>query len=102
MQYGNSFQNFNNSKSFNTSDSGVSIGRWEAQSDDSVQKRDKPGRPILGAGARLNKGKSDAKKANIGEWESQNSSGWGSKPFNNGQKNRKGWEHDDRFENDYN
>ncbi|KAG5861709.1 hypothetical protein JTB14_036471 [Gonioctena quinquepunctata] len=63
----------------------------------------KHGRPILGAGARLNKNKMNNESTS--NW--RDGSGWGSKPKGGwgdnkkGPKTSKGWEHDDRFENDY-
>lgn len=57
----------------------------------SFKKKENPGRPILGAGARFIKNKSEENSTNKFP-----SSGRSQKkvPF-------KGWEHDDRFENDY-
>ncbi|KYB26290.1 hypothetical protein TcasGA2_TC009812 [Tribolium castaneum] len=60
-------------------------------------KKDKPGRPILGVGARfINKNKDEN-----GSWNNKKSlSGRAPKKTPPDFKN-KGWEHDDRFENDY-
>lgn len=57
------------------------IGKWDGS------RGEKTGRPILGAGARLNK-------------ENKEYSG---KKHHNSQSHRrnKAWEHDDRFENNY-
>jgi hypothetical protein len=67
-----------------------------------AKSKEKTGRPILGAGARF------IKKGNEenGTWSNKQNSGSG-RPHHNkkspsSHKNNKGWEHDDRFENDYN
>lgn len=58
-------------------------------------QREKPGRPILGVGARfVNKNKEE------NGYKQKNTRGPKKTPPEF--KNRKGWEHDDRFENDYN
>lgn len=99
----NSFSHYNSSavsvassQSFNASDSGMSIGRWE----DKSSNREKAGRPILGAGARMNK---NAHKEGSSGRDKQHS-GWnrGEKKGYTEQRHNKSWEHDDRFENDYN
>lgn len=68
----------------NNSEQGMMIGKWEGS------RGEKTGRPILGAGARLNK-------------ENLEQHGGSRKQYNNSQPHRrnKGWEHDDRFENHY-
>lgn len=71
------------------------IGTW-------VQpKNEKTPRPILGAGVRLqNKEKNNDEDG--GNWDNKkkgSDSDWGTVKQN---KNSKGWEHDDRFDNEYN
>lgn len=81
----------------------MSIGRWETHNEDRTSNREKAGRPILGAGARFNKSKSDVQNDGLNRWDKQQNSGLngGGKKSYNEPKNKKGWEHDDRFENDY-
>lgn len=96
-----SHANYNSSKGFSNSDSGMNIGKWKTSSDEPANRVEKPGRPILGAGARFNK--TDCDKNNSSGWNSKQNNAWGgNKKSHNGQKNKKGWEHDDRFETDYN
>lgn len=59
------------------------IGKWEGS------RGEKTGRPILGAGARLNKEKKDHGGRKHHNTQSQS------------HRKNKGWEHDDRFENNY-
>ncbi|KAK9679788.1 hypothetical protein QE152_g39716 [Popillia japonica] len=107
----------NNTTANYTNDSGMNVGSsgcWDSKKDKTaVPNREKTGRPILGAGARFHKDKQE----NSGNWRdhqlkedasnwvkdktksNNGNSGWGekkSKSYNN-----KGWEHDDRFETDY-
>lgn len=65
----------------NNSEPGMMVGKWEGS------RGEKTGRPILGAGARLNKENKDH----------------GGRKHHSSQSHRKnkGWEHDDRFENNY-
>lgn len=76
----------------------MSIGRWE---DDKTNNREKAGRPILGAGARLNKNNVpndglSGRDKQYAAWSKGEKKGY-VEPRHN-----KSWEHDDRFENDYN
>ncbi|CAG9864054.1 unnamed protein product [Phyllotreta striolata] len=63
------------------------------------------GRPILGAGARLNKSKSELpnnrKEPSPGGWVKTNGPGWKDRGAEKNSKSKKGWQHDDRFDNDY-
>ncbi|XP_044265908.1 CBP80/20-dependent translation initiation factor [Tribolium madens] len=61
------------------------------------QKKEKPGRPILGVGARfINKNKDEN-----GSWNNKKSSSGRAPKKTPPDFKNKGWEHDDRFENDY-
>lgn len=95
--YTNSTASVSSSQSYNASDSGMSIGRWE----DKSNNREKAGRPILGAGARMNK--TNAQKDGLSGRDKPHT-GWnkGEKKGFSEQRHNKSWEHDDRFENDYN
>ncbi|RZC43086.1 uncharacterized protein BDFB_006990 [Asbolus verrucosus] len=71
-------------------------------SKDASTNKEKTGRPILGVGARFIKNKSSDEN---GTWNSKSNSASGRVHTNKKPptlKNNKGWEHDDRFENDYN
>ncbi|XP_028131801.1 CBP80/20-dependent translation initiation factor-like isoform X1 [Diabrotica virgifera virgifera] len=63
------------------------------------------GRPILGAGARLNKAKFNNDSSNWRDKDNSSTGGWKKTGWGNNDKNSKGkskgWEHDDRFENNY-
>ncbi|KAJ3649829.1 hypothetical protein Zmor_021549 [Zophobas morio] len=70
--------------------------------DTSQKNKEKTGRPILGVGARFVKSKANEDN---GSWNSKQNSSAGrthSKKHPPSVKSNKGWEHDDRFENDYN
>lgn len=90
----------NNQNPYKNSDS----IKWDGQGESKI--REKAGRPILGAGARLKENSSRrdmSKDSSEGKQNSTGNSGWGSKKKANksGPRN-KSWEHDDRFESDYN
>lgn len=63
----------------------------DTSSEVSFKKKENPGRPILGAGARFIKNKS----------EENSSNNFTSSSRSQKKVPVKGWEHDDRFDNDY-
>lgn len=70
-------------------------------------KQEKTPRPILGVGARLKHEKNDdtnwrEQKTDNDAWDNSKKPGKNWNPNNKQRKNPKGWEHDDRLENDYN
>ncbi|XP_057669364.1 uncharacterized protein LOC130901784 [Diorhabda carinulata] len=94
------------SDSSSHNNSSNSIHREKSKTQNSGSSSTKCGRPILGVGARLNKSKSNDSSNWRDRDNTTNSSGWGKKSgWGDGDKNskgkKKGWEHDDRFENDY-
>lgn len=121
--HSDSSQNYSSSQNYNSQNfnSECSNNDMDKLKDikSNANNREKMGRPILGAGARLQRNRIATDESSNSNWRDhskENSAGWdgsqkkGGKNWGNsgnkkghggGNRNNKGWEHDDRFDNDY-
>lgn len=109
--YNTSQQSYNSNTTNYSNDSSINVGGWDTKKEKTaLPNREKTGRPILGAGARFQKDKQENNmnwrehhhkedSSNWGKDKNSGGSGWGDKKTKN--YTNKGWEHDDRFETDY-